>query len=170
MSDPVQATLTIKDAKIPWQKPESQQYWYSVATEEFGEPIKFIQDRSKGAPAPKIGESYEGRMYDNKFYPNIKKTEQQKLIKDDSFKPIRDVTDMPYRVWKDMLPLMDAQQLVKDEEYNRELNEYVLTQSAELLNMIDKVRTPEESKEPTIHDKLQKGFTPRAVTANEDED
>lgn len=70
MSEAVKMVVTITDVSgQPWNKPGSEQYWYSVAIKELGEPVKFIRDKSKGAPAPVNGETYQGNMYDgNKFY------------------------------------------------------------------------------------------------------
>lgn len=55
-------------------------------------------------------------------------------------KYLKDTSDLPYRVWKDMLPFMDVQQLIKDKSYNESLNIYVLEQANELLAMIETVR------------------------------
>lgn len=58
-------TITIKEVSPkPWPKPESTQIWHTVVIEEYpSEPIKFIQDTSKSAPAPEVGKQYEGMAY-----------------------------------------------------------------------------------------------------------
>lgn len=67
-------TITIKEVDgRPWHKPESTQEWFTVVIEEYpSEPIKFIQDTSKDAPAPEVGKAYEGMTYTGdkgiKFY------------------------------------------------------------------------------------------------------
>ena len=59
--------LTVKSIKgQPWQKPDSDQLWHSIVAEEKpGEPITFIQDTSKDAPAPEYGKKYTGKVYPN---------------------------------------------------------------------------------------------------------
>lgn len=71
MSEAQKTKVTIIEVSgKPWNKPNSQQFWHTVVTDETpSEPTKFIQDKSKGAPEPKVGETYEGNMYEgNKFY------------------------------------------------------------------------------------------------------
>lgn len=73
MSDAVKKTIKIKFVKPkPWQKPDSEQYWYTVVIEGEGEPLSYVQDRDKGAPAPEEGKTYEGNYYEDgskrKFY------------------------------------------------------------------------------------------------------
>ena len=75
MADPQKRTVTIKEVQgDPWQVPDTQKFYYTVVIESYpSEPIKFIQDKGKGAPAPEVGKSYEGTVYSDdkgiKFYP-----------------------------------------------------------------------------------------------------
>src|SRR3990167_8109776 len=87
-------------------------------------PTDYIEDKFKPSPPPE-GQS-EGSS------------------KPSGDKYLKDTSDLPYRVWKDMLPFMDVQDLVKDADYNRELNEYVIEQANELLKLIENVRGSDE--------------------------
>lgn len=68
-------TITVKevDGKT-WQQPDTQKFYHTVVISEYpSEPIKFIQDKAKGAPAPEAGKQYTGSVYPSekglKFYP-----------------------------------------------------------------------------------------------------
>lgn len=75
-------TITVVDTgkRDPWQKPGSNQFWYTIAAEGYSEPIRFVQDRDKGAPSPVLDGKYQGTLYDDdgklKFYPSPQQTAQ----------------------------------------------------------------------------------------------
>lgn len=75
MAEAEKRTITIKTVNgEPWPKPNSEQLWHSVTIEEYpSEPMKFVQDKAKNAPAPEVGSKYTGNVYVDggkmKFYP-----------------------------------------------------------------------------------------------------
>lgn len=82
-------TITIAETdKRPWQKPGSEQFWHTIVIKEFpSEPIKFIQDKAKGAPTPEVGKQFQGKVYRDekggmKFYPSTPR--QSKQSRDDA--------------------------------------------------------------------------------------
>lgn len=109
------------------QPEEDQRVYGHVEPSKSGKSMNFRRDED-----PNKGSSMSSG---SPSYPN-----SPSEGKKDGFNPQRDISDMPYRVWKDMLPYMDTQGLVKNSEYNREFNEFVMAQADELLVMIDKVR------------------------------
>lgn len=109
-------TITIQgEVKEPWNKPNSNQFWYSVATKEYGEPIKFIQDKDKNAPSPRDGHTYTGNVYEDnkggiKFYAFGDKPPKTSGGKP-KWQPKDERQITRNMVWKNMLSFFDAQTL-----------------------------------------------------------
>lgn len=159
MSEAKKLTITVVGpVKEPWQKPGSNQFWYSIATEEFGEPVKFIQDKDKGAPAPKDGEKYEGNLYEvdggvAKFYPFKKGSTSLPLKAVDKpsgsspastidSKYLKDLSDYPVRVFTGSLGYASQAglNLIGDEGDLAAYLEFVRTASDELLKFSENIR------------------------------
>lgn len=76
-------SITVKSIeKDAWQKPGTETYYFDVRIEEYpSEPIRFVQKKDRGAPAPEVGKKYEGITYpaDNgyTFYPSSPRPQRQ---------------------------------------------------------------------------------------------
>lgn len=140
-----------------WESPDGKVKIWNIKLED-GEGERDLYATMSKAIA-EIGWSGDIELYTNqkgkeyvrqapkeefKDFKSGKKSEDNKFLKDTS--------DLPYRVWKDMLPYMDSQALVKDPNYNRQLNEYVMSQSDELLKMIEGVREDKPVKQDSLLD------------------
>lgn len=170
MADGFKVTVTPTDIKAPWNQPGTNKFYFQMAVEEYGEPIRFIQDVDKDAPEPEVGKSYEGMIYEDpkgaKFYPN-KPNKGRGAAPQRSSAPsapassgaqgtavdtpsyvgsdyMKDVSDLPDRMIQRLLPYYDVQTLVKDGQPTPQFTQMMETAaclSDESLRMIENVRT-----------------------------
>lgn len=125
-----------------WKGPHGVVYYIEVELEGHD---KIVSIGKKAPDALKQGDTVYGDIIEtdyiaDKFKPSPPPENSPQSFSSPDNKYLKDTSDMPYRVWKDMLPYMDVQALIKDKTYNEALNQYVIEQSNELLKLIENVR------------------------------